>query len=192
MQPHRPATRRKMRMLIIIILGVPLILATAFSLYWWRYSPLNRDWVVETLEKRYQCEVELKSFDVSFFPEVSISGEGLVLKRQQPSGPTPLASLRKFSASAGWLGLARHPRHFGKVRLEGMVLVIPPRSKQAEKRKQTQQQQQASKATIVLDEILANNALLKIVSANPQKPPHEFEIQKLQMHSVGLGQPLSF
>jgi len=199
MQSNQPKTRRRLLTLIIVILGVPLVIASVLGIYLWRTSPLSREWVIQTLEKRYQCQVELKSFDVSFFPIVSITGEGLVLNRLGPSGPALLASIRKFSATALWLSLMRQPRHFGRVRLEGFVLVIPPRSKPAETNKpqrqqqqQQQQRQQASTTTFVLDEILASDALLEIVSSNPRKPPHEFAIHKLRMQSVGLGLPMSF
>jgi len=191
MQSNRSKTRRRVLTLIIIILGVPLIAAVVLSVYFWRSSPFSREWVIQSLERRYQCEVELKSFDVAFFPEVSITGEGLVLNRQGLSGPTPLASIRKFSASGNWLSLMHQPRHFGRVRLEGLVLVIPPRSNQAATHDQ-QRQHETSITTFVLDEILADDAVLKIVSSNPQKPPHEFDIHRLKMESVGVGQPMPF
>ena len=197
MQSTRSKTRRRVLILIIIVLGVPLIASVVLSVYFWRTSPFSREWVTQTLQKRYRCEVELKSFDVSFFPALSITGEGLVLNRQGISGPVPLASIRKFSASGNWLNLMHQPRHFGRVRLEGLVLIIPPRSKQVatdeqQQRQQQQQQQEASTTTFVLDEILADDALLQIVSSNPQKPPHEFAIHKLKMESVGVGLPMSF
>ena len=188
MQSNQSKTRRWVLALVIVVLGVPLIVAAVLGIYFWRTLPFSREWVIQTLEKRYQCEVELKSFDVSFFPQVSIRGQGLVLSRRGPAGPTPLASIRKFSATANWVGLRRQPRHFGRVRLVGLVLVIPPRSRKAE----TRRQPQASPITFVLDEILADDAVLKIVSSNPQKPPHEFDIHKLKMESVGLGEPMSF
>ena len=194
MPSNRSKTRRRVLTLIIIILGVPLIASLVLSVYFWRTSPFSREWVIQTLEKRYRCEIELKSFDVSFYPQVRITGEGLVLNRQGLSGPTPLASIRKFSASGNWLSLMHQPRHFGRVRLEGLVLVIPPRSKHGSTDEQLrqQQQQEASATTFVLDEILADDALLKIVSSNPLKPPHEFDIHKLKMQSVGVGLPMSF
>ena len=191
MQSNRWTTRRKALTLIIIVLGVPFIASVVLSVYFWRISPFSREWVIQTLEKRYRCEVELKSFDVSFFPAVSITGEGLVLNRQGLSGPIPLASIRKFSASGNWLSLMHPPRHFGRVRLEGLVLVIPPRSNQAATDEQ-QRQHETSTTTFVLDEILAADAVLKIVSSNPQKPPHEFDIHRLKMESVGVGQPMPF
>jgi hypothetical protein len=197
-QSQRPTTRRRVLTWIIIVLGVALLLGAILPVCFWRSHPLNRAWVVETLERRYQCEVELKSFTVSFFPAVSIAGEGLVLKRKERSGLPPLAFIRKFSATGDWLGLLRQPRHFRQVRLEGMVIVVPPRLKQAQaKTEQKQQREQQARqeqqvSPLVLDEVLAEGAKLSILSANPNKPPHAFEIQKLRMRSVGFGQPMSF
>jgi hypothetical protein len=68
MQPEKPTTRHRVFKAVIIVLGVPFLLAVILVIYFWWFSPLNREWVVETLEKRYQCEVELKSFSTSFFP----------------------------------------------------------------------------------------------------------------------------
>jgi len=158
--------------------------------YFWRFPPLNREWVVQALEKRYGCEVELKSFSASFFPAVNISGEGLVLKRQERSPLPPLATIRKFSATGTWLGLLRQPRHFWRVRLEGMVIVVPPRSGKTQAHAPARETPRVS--PFVLDEVLAEDATLRILSTSLNKPPHVFEIHKLRMRSVGLDQPMSF
>ncbi len=186
MQPRRLTRRRRVFRSVIIVLGVPFLLAAILVVYFWRFPPLNREWVVETLEKHYQCDVELKSFSASFFPAASIAGEGLVLKRRDRANLPPLASIRKFSVSADWLGLLRQPRHFRQVRLEGLVMVIPPRQSQAQAKKERQV------SPFVLDEVFADGAMLSILPANLNKPPHVFEIQKLRMQSAGLGQPMSF
>ena len=214
MPPGRPKARTRVLKWVIVAITTPLLLAAVLSVYFWRFLPLNRDWVVETLEKRYQCDVELKSFSVSFFPTVGIAGEGLVLKRKDAANLPPLASIRKFSASGDWLSLLRQPRHLGKVRLEGLVMVVPSRRSQAQANREGKgsplvtgarphrSQAQAKKAqqvdeaqpvsAYVLDEILVDDASLSILPANPNKPPHVFEIHKLRMQSAGLGQPMSF
>jgi len=185
-QSQRSTTRRRVFTWVIIVLGVPFLLAAILVVYFWRFPPLNRGWVVETLEKHYQCEVELKSFTASFFPAVSIAGEGLVLNRKDRPDLPPLAFIRKFSVRGDWLGLLRQPRHFRQVRLEGLVIVVPPRLRQA----QPEKKQPAS--PFVLDEVLADDATLSILPANPNKPPHVFDIHKLRMESAGLAQPMSF
>jgi hypothetical protein len=186
MQPQRLKSRRRVFRSFIIVLGVPFLLAAILVIYFWRFPPLNREWVVETLEKHYQCDVELKSFSASFFPAASISGEGLVLKRRDRANLPPLASIRKFSVSADWLGLLRQPRHFRQVRLEGLVMVIPPRQSQAQPKKEQ------LVSPFVLDRVFADGAILSILPANLNKPPHVFEIHKLRMQSAGRDQPMSF
>jgi hypothetical protein len=168
-------------------------LAVILVIYFWCFPLLNRDWVVEALEKRYQCEVELKSFSASFFPAARIAGEGLVLKRRDRANLPPLAFIRKFSVSVDWLGLLRQPRHLGQVRLEGLVIVIPPRQSQAQGKQGSQPSKKEHQVSpFVLDEVLADGATLSILPGNPNKPPHVFEIHKLHMQSAGLGQPMHF
>jgi hypothetical protein len=190
MQPKRPTTRHRVFKPVIVVLGVLFLLAVILVIYFWRFPPLNQEWVVQALEKRYQCEVELKSFNASFFPAVNIAGEGLVLKRKDRANLPPLASIRKFSVSGGWLGLLRQPRRLGQVRLEGLVIVIPPRHRETQAKENQKEKQQAS--PFVLDEVLADGATLSILPANINKPPHVFEIHNLRMQSAGIGQPMHF
>jgi hypothetical protein len=178
---------------------VPFLLAALLLVYFRLFPPLNRGWVVEALKKRYRCEVELKSFTASFFPGVNIAGEGLVLKRKERPDLPPLACIRKFSIKGDWRGLLRQPRHFQQVQLEGLVIVVPPRLTEAQARKELQARLAEAQAKnerqvspFVADEVLAEGARLSILCANPNKPPHTFEIHKLRMRSAGLGQPMSF
>jgi hypothetical protein len=177
--------RRKVLAWLFVVLGLVSLLGAVLVVYLRRFPPLNRDWVVSTLEDHYQCKVELASFTASFYPAVSIAGEGLVLEDKERTDLPPLAIVKKFSVTGDWLGLLRQPRHFSQVRLEGLAITVPPRRSRAQAKKQ-----QAS--PFVLDEIFAQDASLNILSANPGKPPHTFEIHKLSMQSVGLGQPMSF
>jgi hypothetical protein len=193
MQSERPTTRHKVFKLVIIVLGVPFLLAAILVIYFWRFPPLNREWVVATLEERYQCDIELKSFNASFFPAVRIAGEGLVLKRRDRANLPPVASIRKFSVSGDWLGLLRRPRHLGQVRLEGLVIVVPPRRSQAQGKQEFQlSKKERQVSPFVLDEVFADDATLSIIPANPNKPPHVFEIHKLRLQSAGVGQPMYF
>jgi hypothetical protein len=177
----------------MIVISVPFLLAAILVIYFCRFPPLNREWVVQTLERRYQCEVELKSFSTSFFPTVSIAGEGLVLKRRDRGNLPPLASISRFSVRGDWLGLLRQPRHLGQVRLEGLVMVVPPRQSQAQAYKESQvSPKEGQVSPFVLDEVFADGAVLSILPANHNKPPHVFEIHKLRMRSAGVGQAMYF
>jgi hypothetical protein len=183
--PHRI-----LRWLLVSFAGL-LLLAGISAAYLRWFSPFDRAWCIRTLEKRYEANVELKSFSASLFPVVDIEGEGLVLRRKdQPEAP-PLASVGKFSLNALWLNLLRTPRHLGTVRLEGLVLNIPPR-RPDQGVAQHGKRQKRNVAPFVLDDVVADGTTLNVFSANAQKPPRAFVIEKLRMRSAGTGQPMSF
>ena len=161
------------------------VLAAGIALYLNRFSPVNRTWVVTTLENRYDCDVELGGFNASLFPKLNATGRGLVLKPRHRTDLPPLASIRLFSISGDWPDLLRRPRHFRQVRLEGLVLNIPPRrGEHARKNRRV--------TPFVLDEVIADGTILNILSSKAGKPPHVFEIHKLRLQSAGPRQGMPF
>ncbi|HXJ95980.1 MAG TPA: hypothetical protein VMT20_24335 [Terriglobia bacterium] len=185
---NRPRRLLKWVTLIVACLATLAVLA-AVLLHW--YSPLNRNWVKRTLEKRYEANVELKMFNASFYPSVSITGAGLVLRRKDQPGLPPFASIARFSISARWAGLLMHPLRFRDVRLEGLVLNVPPRRTSPESKKKSNKSKR-SISPFLLENVVADGTTLNILSSNPNKPPHVFEIQKLRLQSAGVGQAMSF
>src|SRR5215469_5061303 len=91
--------------------GFAFVVALGAALLHW-YSPVNRAWVIKALEKRYDANVELREFNASLYPTVSIIGAGLVLRRKDQPNLPPLASISRFSISADWAGLLLHTRRF--------------------------------------------------------------------------------
>ena len=191
-----PLAKKRHRILlgVIFVLGLLVAAAAVLSVYVSRKYPVSREWVIEAIEKRYQCEVELQDFRVFYFPIVRIQGQGLVLRRKGEADLPPLASIRKFSATANWTGLLVQPRRLGKVRLEGLAIVIPPHSTHPQAKTSAASAATTKHAAFayVLDEVLADDATLTILPANRAKPPHLFEIHKLRLRSAGLNQPMPF
>jgi hypothetical protein len=180
-----PSNLRKW--LFVVFAGLILLPAALVAdLHW--LSPLRRDWLVEMLGERYRAEVDLKSFHATFFPAVSITGEGLALRRKDQAGLPPIASVGSFSVNASWLGVLLYPRRFQRVRLEGLVVNVVPR--QAEDR--TSPRKRRKIGPFVLDQVFADGTTLNIFSSKPGKPPNVFDIQKLRLQSAGIGQPMFF
>ena len=174
----------------LVVASVALLAVLAAALLHW-YSPLNRNWVTKTLEKRYEADVELKEFNASFYPNVSITGAGLVIRRKDHPDLPPFASIGRFSIGARWAGLLLHPLRFRDVRLEGLVLNIPPRRNPPNSTKKPRKMKH-SVSPFLLEHVVADGTTLNILSANPNKPPHVFEIQRLRLQSAGVGQAMSF
>jgi hypothetical protein len=175
--------------------GLFLLLAAGAAAYLRWLSPIDRNWVVKALSSRYECDVELKDFNSSFFPTLTISGEGLVLRRRDRPDSPPMASVEKFSVTASWLGLLRHPRRFSEVRLDGFALNVPPRqsapatggaAKSKAKKKKT------APPPFVLDKVIADGTTINIFSSRADKPPRVFNVQRLRLQSAGVGPPMRF
>src|SRR5215472_8089593 len=115
---------RLLKWFTLSVAGFAFIVALGAVLLHW-YSPVNQGWVKRTLEKRYEANVELKEFNATLYPRVSITGAGLVLRRKDQPDLPPFASIARFSIDANWTGLLLHARRFRQVRLEGLVLNIP-------------------------------------------------------------------
>lgn len=180
-----------------IAVGALLLLAAAGAVYLRWYSPLDQSWVVKALADHYQCDVQLKSFHASLFPMVRLTGQGLVLRRRDTPNLPPLASIDKFSVTAYWVELLRHPAHFRDVHLEGFTLNVPPRGGTGDSGSGSTAPAAPEKGKpgphdFVLDHLVANASTVNIISSKPGKLPTVLEIKKLQMQSAGVGPPMRF
>ena len=179
-----------------------------------------RKLVVTTLADRLDSDVELDAFSVDTFPAGVIQGYGVRLRLHgQDSSIPPLIEIKSFTVHCGMLDLLRRPRRFRSVTLEGLIVNIPPgglkrtgnvvadavsdsadrasRSDPAAVEKdqakvELARQGAASESPILIDELRANDALLRIIPRRVGKDPKQFAIHTLTMHSLGLGQQMPF
>jgi hypothetical protein len=203
MPPELPKSRsrRLLKWFAIVLGGLALLIVVAAGIlrhYSTRYS-LDRAWVEKALEKRYGASVSLKEFSATFHPSININGAGLALSRKDEPGQPPFASIAKFSISAAWAGVLLHPPRFQEVRLDGLVLNIPPHRnppnpgvEPGKKPGKKPKKKKSDVPTFVLEHVVADGTMLNILSANPNKPPHVFQIQKLRLQSAGVGRAMSF
>jgi AsmA-like C-terminal region len=198
-----------------LALATLVVLAAVAAAYLRRFSPIDRNWVVKALSEHYVCDVELNSFSSSLFPAVAVSGEGLVLRRRDQPGSPPMAVVQRFSVTANWLGLLRHPRHLEQIRLEGFSLNIPPRrsspatapaqSGSTRKRwlparilndllarRSGAAKRKSKLPPFVFDNVVADGTTLSVFSSKPDRPPTVFDIQRLRLRSAGVGPPMRF
>ena len=194
-------------------LVVLTIVAAAAS----RTEPL-RKLVVATLEDRLDSSVELKAFSVDLFPAVTVSGSGLTLRLRTVADPAvpPLIQIDSFTVHCGIVDLLRRPRRFKHVTLEGLVVNIPPgglkkdgnpiadsRKNQAPVEKSpspasTEREPAVSGSNrkdispIIVDTLVADGAVLRIIPRREGKLPKEFAIHELTMRSLGIAEQMPF
>ncbi|HTM47459.1 MAG TPA: AsmA-like C-terminal region-containing protein [Bryobacteraceae bacterium] len=154
-----------------------------------RLGPALRGSVVEAIARRFASDVELKSLDVSMFP-MRASGQGLILRQHGRTDVPPLISIDRFSVDGGLLGLITTPKRVRKVRLDGLRIIIPkgrpsPQQDRSEGHK-------SSTAAFLIEEIVADGAVLQILPKDEGKDPLTFDLYKLTLRNAGKGRPMSY
>jgi AsmA-like C-terminal region len=168
-----------------------------------------RKLVIATLEERLESNVELDAFSVRAFPTVIMEGEGLVIRLRGPGGDPnpstpPLIQIKRFTVHSGIVDLIRRPRRFDHVVLEGLVVNIPPggirqewnrggeAGKPSDEAGDRASGERWQRSPIIVDELRADNALLRIIPRREGKAPREFAIHALTMRSLGLREQMPF
>jgi hypothetical protein len=177
-----------------MIAGLAVVsLALVLSAFLTFLSPLSERWVVKNLGKHYHAVVQLRRFDISLFPRITVTGTGLVLRPKNPPNGAPLTTLRQFSMGTSWIGLLRHPAHVQYVRLAGLTINIFPHSSQGKTQPAIpKKKRKHSLPPFYFAKVFADGTFLNIFSSNPQKPPRVFAISKLRLQSVAMGKPMAF
>ena len=192
---------------IVAVFGT-LVTLTIVAAAGSRTEPLRR-LVVATLSDRLASDVELRAFSVDTFPSVLVAGEGLRLRlRGQPDGVPPLIEIASFQVHTNLIDMMRRPRRFRHVTLQGLVVNIPPGGLRkadnpvgdavagqgggdgAAQRRATSDGE--GRAPIVVDELVADGAVLRIIPRRAEKDPKEFTIHRLTLRTLGLAQEMPF
>jgi hypothetical protein len=180
--------RSQKRLLVVpVALFCAALLAVAVSLGPKKYVQSQ---LVRAVEDRFGGNMRVTHLQVSIWPSIRISGEGVEVRRQGQAEMRPLVAVRKFSLQASLWELLRPTKHIQRIWVEGLHIQVPPHDDRKE-------QKDGGKRTklpvrFVVDTISSQDAELDLMPNNPGKPVRVFMIHRLDMHSVGLGRPASY
>jgi AsmA-like C-terminal region len=173
--------------LLIVISLVVIVVVTGVVTGIRLSNPYLHKKVVEMLGEKFHAEVELREFHVHLFPGARIEGSGLVLRHEGRTDVPPLISIADFSAEAGITGLLGKPWKISQVKLKGLVIQVPPKGERTK-----QDWSKVRDVPVLIDEIVSDDAELRLLPKSADKDPHVFAIHRLEMHSVGLDRPAKF
>ncbi len=143
------------------------------------------------ISERFGGDAHIDSLDVTLRPTLRVVGRGLTLGT--PGSDRPLIRIDRFTAAPDLATLmGRENHHISRVTIEGLVIEISPGFRPAPHGHSKSSAVEESRFPFVIDEVVADGARLLILPKDPAKPPVEFDMQKLSLHSVGVGQPMSF
>jgi hypothetical protein len=170
----------------ILAAAFVILLIAAWAISAPLLSGVVRGRVIAALEENFASRLEVKRLDVSLFPHIVITGEGLVFRLKDRADAPPLFTIARFAARANPLGLLA--RHVSQVRLEGLDIKIPPREESHEHQSKTGK----SPARFVIDEIIADGTRLATLPREAWKEPLEFAIGRLRLYGGGPADAMSF
>ncbi|HZL56987.1 MAG TPA: hypothetical protein VFC21_07895 [Bryobacteraceae bacterium] len=182
---------RRIRVSLLAVLGIVVALGVTVAVLIYRFQPVARDYVISALRQRYKSDVELGDLRISLFPRVHATGANLILHFAGRKDLPPLVVVRKFTLDANFAGFFRSPRRISHLKLEGVEIHIPPRSE----RKASGSAGRSGgpeKIPFVLDEVVADGTILETLPSDPAKEPLLFNIRELTLHTVGIGEPMTF
>src|SRR5579864_2931269 len=88
--------RLRSKLLISIGLFAMIVVAT-LAIMAEHASKHARDWLEESLEREFKCDVDLTSFEISIFPEIKAHGEGLVFHFHEQQEMPPMIAVKSFT-----------------------------------------------------------------------------------------------
>jgi hypothetical protein len=156
--------------------------------------PLARDKVIELLERRFD-RVQLERLDIrlspglNLVPRIFATGTGLSVGLTGREDTPPFISMSEFSAQVGLLGLMGDPIRLRSLRLDELRIQIPPKRQGEAKGSRTERE---PPPVFVIEELVADGAVLRILPRNPEKQPLQFDLHELRVLPAGVDQPMRF
>jgi hypothetical protein len=176
-----------------IILGAIFLLALS-TLY--RLGPRIHAMVLDRTEKilqtHFASKIEFSNFDVSLYPRIHVTISQLVLRHKGRTDIPPLIQARTVTMTATLINLLRAKPRIAFVQLDGLQIHMPPRQPGGEPLIQRTDQDLGKKYPAIIEEIRAADAILVILRAQPEKPPREFPIHRLELHNLSFDRAATF
>ena len=171
-----------------------IIVLTIIAIYGLR-SRLNamvRNRTEKILQTHFESQIEFSDFNVSLYPRIHVTIDGLVMRHKGRTDIPPLIQVQKVSMYANILSLLHARPHISYIQLEGLQIHTPPREPGGNPMIQSTDQNLTKKYPVVVDEVLADDAMLVVLRGDPNKPPRPFPIHHLLIRDLSFDSPAKF
>jgi len=166
---------------VLVIGGAAVFMAS----HW----PFTRGSVVKALQEKFSSTVEVKVFHGTYFPPGCVA-EGVTFRRNGDGNTPPIASIEKLTIQGAYWEFFSIPKRVRNVRIDGLRMFVSPGSESTGE--VVRPTGGAPQPTFIVDEIVADGAVVEFASGAPARDPLKYEIQKLTLNSVADDRPLSF
>jgi hypothetical protein len=160
--------------------------ATVFMVTRW---PFTRDTIVKALQEKFSTTVELKAFHGTYFPPGCVA-EGVTFRRNNEGNAPPIATIERLTIEGAYWEFFRMPKRVRRVRVEGLRMFLSSGSESTGNAGRPTSRSQ--KSALIIDEIIADGAVVEFGFGEPGTEPLKYEIHKLTLNSVADDRPMSF
>ena len=173
--------------LVLLLLTLPLTLPSSL-----------RTRLGEAIGERFGGSVELDNLRVSVFPRLRVIADAVVVRHHGRTDVPPLITIKSVSAETGLWGLLGRPIRLRHVHLDGLEINIPPddddddKAEGEEKESRDTSGDEADESPLIVDTLVSERAILRILRSDPGKRPREFNIERLSMQDTGDTVPWGF
>jgi hypothetical protein len=172
-----------------------LLLLVATYVYFWpeRVEDRVRQSITQALSDRFHSDVDLKTLRIRVFSAPNVTGEGLVLRYHGRTDVPPLLQVEKFSFSVGLGALLKPVKHISLLRVQNMLISIPPRHPTNTPSTPTNASQTLNHiSNIEVDGVICDHTDIRILPKQAGKEPLDWDIHNLSLISAGVNKPFAF
>jgi AsmA-like C-terminal region len=172
-------TRQFIVRLVLVAAGLLLVSLVVLAARW----PFRREAVIKDLEDASLSRVDVGSFRRTYFPHVGCVLEHVVFQHNPKSGTPPLITADRIIIESNVAGL--FVEHVSRIIAEGLHLLVPPRGSD-------EHFEVPKRSSFVIDELVADGAVLEVARRNPTDQPLIFVFHRFSLGDVGSSAPASF
>ena len=175
------STRRTRQHKTVLGLAVVAALCVLVLLLWAELWPFQQKPVVQNLEEASDSTLQLRAFHRTYFPFPGCVIEGLQFNHGSNAGK-PLITIERLIIQGSYLGI--FSQRLTRITAENMHVFIPPSG--------SGETFHTAPSKIIIDEIVANGAVLEFALRKPDQQPLRFEIHDALLRGVGWNGALSY
>jgi len=171
--------RGKTTAIVIAVTAVCLAVGIA-ALLWSRMWPFTERAVLEDLAQASDSTVTARTSRRTYFPIPGCILEGVEF-HHGPANWT-LIIIDKLTIEGSYLSILT--QHVPRIRAEGGHVYVPPFGSNVTFR--------AQHSKLVVEEVVANGAVVEFTSNDPQKKPLRFDVHEALLHDLRWGSPIGY
>jgi AsmA-like C-terminal region len=175
-----PKTTRKLIVPAALVAVVIFLVAIVFLALRW---PFSREAVLKDLQDASLSKVDIGAFHGTYFPRPGCILEHVTFQHNPKAGTPPLITVERIRIEGSFTGL--FTSHVKRIRAEGMRILIPFRGSD-------EHFQTPKRSPFVIDDLIADGAILEVASREADKQPLKFAFREFTLSNVGSYGPASF